>query len=133
MKRFILVIISLVLAGCATTGTQTALVDSLAEKAGIVCYTYLPQHRDKIHSICAVSSLISPGLDPAVVQETLQEEIGALWVAGGDTGAGLVSTTLNDLVRFTGINDKIVNSESVKRWSQAMTAFCAGVEIAGGK
>lgn len=129
--RLAIAAIVLVAAGCATTTNQHAVIESLAEKAGIVCYTYLPGHRVEIQSICAIAGVISPDLDPATVQKTLQDQIASLWVAGGETGAWLVSTTLNDLVRFTGLNDKIVNSDSVKRWSQAMTAFCSGVEIAG--
>ena len=132
MKKFLLAIIALLIAGCATTGTKTALIDSMAEKAGIVCYTYLPTHRVEINAFCALSAVLAPDSDPVQAQEYLKANIARLWVAGGDTGAWIVATTLNDFVRFTGLQGA-ANKDSLKTWIDATKSFCGGVTIAAGK
>jgi hypothetical protein len=130
MKKLALFLILVLVTGCAGTQVDTKdVVNSLAEKAGIACYAYLPEHRDLIEQVCVVMTILDE-TDPVLAQEKIKEVIGNLWIAADECGMWLVQTTLNDFVRFSGLNTESPTTEKVKEWLSFLDAFCAGAEMA---
>jgi len=130
MKRVVaLVAILFALSACASVD-KAAVVESMAEKAGIVCWVYMPNSHDYVESVCALKEVLTNDANPAAAQALLKEAIGQLWVQAGDTGTWLVQSTLNDFVRFSGLNAKSISSDNVKEWLAAVEAFCGGIEMA---
>jgi len=129
MKKGLLVLLLVVIVGCA--GMQAVDVfNSLAEKAGYACYTYLPEYRSATVSTCALKSIVQGTNDPLVVQTLIQEQIGKLWVASTENDQAFIALILNDLVRMTGLKTTTPTNEKVKDWMAMLDSFCGGIVLA---
>lgn len=137
MKRFCFWLVFLFLLfpvtfGCSTVQQNQEIVDSLAEKAGIICWQYLPEQQVVFDGICAVHEGLFSDADPALAQEQIKEFLGKIWVQAGDAEAWLVQTTLNDLVRYMELNTSDPTKEKLDLWLSVLGEFCRGVQLAKG-
>lgn len=132
MKKIaVLFLVPLMLMGCAMWQVdRNAVIDSVAEKAGLAAYNYLPEHRNYVELVCDLEGMLQGGITPLEVQKIVSDRIGLLWVQAGEVGAWIVQTSLNDLVRFSGLDSETPVLEDVARWTRVIGAFCGGVEIA---
>lgn len=119
----------LLMASCA--GIQSgAIVDSLSEKAGYACYTYLPEYRSITAGLCDLRTVIFEGDDPMAVQLLLKDQVGRLWIGATENDKVFVALILNDFVRMTGLDVPTPEAGSVTKWLSFLGAFCGGVDLA---
>ena len=107
-----------------------AIVDSLSEKAGYACYTYLPEYRSVTAGLCDLRTVIFEGDDTMAVQLLLKEQIGRLWLGATENDRVFVALILNDFVRMTGLDVPTPEAGSVTKWLGFLGAFCGGVDLA---
>ena len=135
MKRLptLLVVIGFVIAtlsGCATVKANKPVVESLAEKAGMVTATFFnqPQYVVAINTACIIHTAVNKDTDPELAQKYLTENVAKLWDDAYDQGMWVVTGVLNDLVRFMKLQTSDPTKESVDLWVSCMNEFCRGVD-----
>jgi hypothetical protein len=113
--------------GCAAIKANPSMVNTLATDVGYAGYRLAPEAREALSLFC----LLADADNPLVIQKAINEALGQIWLKANSTDAQLLVLSINNLVGFAGLQDK-VTPEKAKVWKDVAKAICKGVALAQG-